>query len=243
MDASRPWLALARSPDTLQPLVATAVPAVELVPERVLHVVVLMVVFGWIEGRCGKHLRPEAALSTLLVRKFRLGRFGQFALSVRQREDRCTVPRTFVAELESCAESPIRFVPDRALIPPRHELTLRDRLLHDVRGPADRQRPVREAGGPYPPNPLYPVAQCRTTAIVAHGYTLALPLSARKRPRCGFRFHKRTAVSRSKSKLDPILTSQVRSTGAQLSLGCGRSAEADHRALTSPSSRLSLGLI
>ena len=243
MDASRPRLALAWPPDALEPLVATAVPAVELVPERVRHVVVLMVVFGWIEGRCGKYLGLEMSLSALLVRHSRLGPLGQFALSARQREGRRTVLWPLVAKLESCAELPIRFVPDRALISPRHALTFRDRLFLDVCKPADRQWPIRMRGGIYSPNPSYPAAQCRTTAETAHARTLTLPQSARKLRQCGIRFHKCADVSRSTSKPALMPIGQVRSNVAQLSLGCGRSVEAYHWTLTSPGSRLSLGLI
>src|SRR5690606_9091578 len=88
-----------RAPDFFQARVAAAAEAVELVADRILLVVVLVVILGRVEhGRrddLGRNRPVEAAGRLPLL----LARLGQAALLVVDREDRAAVLRAGIAEL------------------------------------------------------------------------------------------------------------------------------------------------
>src|SRR6516165_6354739 len=85
------------APQFLEPGVASAIEAIEFVADGILHVVILMVLFGFVE-RAGRH---DCGLDRLLeaFRNRRLRGFRQRALLVAVIEDRAAVLVAVVAEL------------------------------------------------------------------------------------------------------------------------------------------------
>src|SRR5262249_58116175 len=85
------------APQLLEPGVASAIETIEFIADRILHVVILMVLFGFVE-RAGRHDSGlDRLLEALLNRRLRGLR--QRALLVGMIEDRAAVLVAVVAEL------------------------------------------------------------------------------------------------------------------------------------------------
>src|SRR5207247_10082684 len=87
------------APQLLQPRVASAAAAVELVANRVLAVVVLMIFLGRIEGARHLDRRQDRLLEGLRFLERRLRGFRRAPLGIVVIEDRGAVLRAAVAEL------------------------------------------------------------------------------------------------------------------------------------------------
>src|SRR4051794_20285702 len=94
----------AGAPDLPQPGIAAAVPAVEVVPRRVLAVVVLVVVFRGPEWPGVADLRDDRTTPPVLGLQRRLRRFGQPALPSVVHENRGPVGFAAIAELPARVE-------------------------------------------------------------------------------------------------------------------------------------------
>src|SRR5665647_3559791 len=90
-------VSLSCAPDLLQPLIAAAIPPVELIFRRILPIEILVIVLGFVE-RSGRHdLRIDRLLELGL--DLFLGGFRQFPFLVIVHEDRAAILLAAVAEL------------------------------------------------------------------------------------------------------------------------------------------------